>query len=345
MLFRVLTLSLVILFAARAEAHLVLDRRPLDAIVARSESMLVAEAVQGTKAAGTLRVTAFRAVTCLAGPCPNGPFQAAGLDDHAAEFSHGKRYLIGLAAQPAILPDGTKTRFRVVQNAWEAREFEPGRLEELRKFVPLYARLLKMTPDERERAYLDALSAQLEAADAALREDALRSLLLFPEGRVTAAAKARVLDRVYAEPRDNIRAGLLALANAWDAGALRKRLARGRDGFGDVALARALFVLGAGNAAEAAQPCLYLDAKPKGVRAAAFEACMPPGGDWIAVVAPAVHDPDAGVRTAARDRLRRAGKPALTAWALSREPWWRRVYFRATGRAPMIVTQIFPESR
>lgn len=336
---------LLIGVAARADAHLVLDRRPLDVLVARSESMLVAEVTSGTKPAGTLRTTAFRAVTCLAGPCPQGAFEAAGLDDHAAEFSAGKRYLVGLLKRPATLPGGGQVRYRVVQNAWEAREFDPSRLDELRRFVSLFAGLLTLAPAEREAAYLAALLAQLEAGDVALREDALRSLLLFPEGRVTPAAKTRVLARIDGEPRDNVRAGLLALANTWDAAALRQRLATDRDGFGDVALARALFVLGAGNAAEAALPCAYLGAKAKSVRAAAIDACTPVGGDWMAVVAPVISDTDAGVRTAARDRLRRAGKPAVTAWALAREPWWRRVYLRATGKAPALVTEIFPESR
>lgn len=319
-----------------------LDRRPLDVLVARSESMLVAEVTRGTQTAGTLRTTDLRPVTCLSGPCPKVAFRAAGLDDHAAEFHTGKRYLVGLVAQPATLPGGAQVRYRVVQNAWEAREFDPSRLEELRRFVPLFAGLLKLSPEEREAAYLAALLALLEADDVALREDALRSLLLFPEGRVTPAAKTRVLERVYVEPRDNVRAGLLALANTWDAAALRRRLAENHSGFGDVALARALFVLGAGNAAEAALPCAYLSAKPKGVRAAAVEACTPPDGDWMAVAAPAIADADAGVRTAARDRIRRAGKPAVTAWALACEPWWRRMYLRATGKAPRLVTEIFP---
>jgi len=140
-------LALIILFlAVPAEAHLVLDRRPLDVLVARSESMLVAEVTRGTQAAGALRATSFRAVTCLAGPCPKATFRAAGLDDHAAEFSTGKRYLVGLTAQPATLPGGETVRYRVVQNAWEAREFEPGRLAELRRFVPLFAGLLKLPP-------------------------------------------------------------------------------------------------------------------------------------------------------------------------------------------------------
>jgi len=122
-----------------------------------------------------------------------------------------------------------------------------------------------------------------------------------------------VLDRIYVEPRDNVRAGLLALANTWDPVALRKRLTQNRSGFGDAALARALFVLGAGDVAEAALPCGYLDSTSKTVRAAAVDACVPAGGDWMAVAAAVIDDPDAGVRTAARDRLRRAGRPAVLA--------------------------------
>lgn len=330
-----------LLVAVPAPAHLVLDRRPLDVLVARAESMFVAEAARGTRVSGNLRVTEFRVVTCLAGPCPSGVFGAAGLDDHAAEFAVGKRYLVGLVTDPVKLPGGASVRYRVVQNAWEAGEFDPARLDELRRFVPRFAAMLKLPPAERETAYLAALLEQVAANDPALREDALRSLLLFPEGRVTEAAQERILDRLYVEPRENVRVGLLALANTWSPVKARRRLAKSRDGFGDASLAKALFVLGAGDA-EAALPCDYLTAPSRAVRAAAVGACTPPGGDWMAVAAAAIDDADAAVRTAARDRLRRAGKGAVSTWALAREPWWRRAYFHATGKAPRLVTDLFP---
>lgn len=341
-------LALILCTAPAATAHLVAGRRPIDVLLARSDAAGFAVVERGsTRTAtshGDLHITVFRIVDCVRGPCPRGTFQAAADDEHSATYRAGSRSFVLFTREAQLRAGAARVGWRHLATEWEARTLSGAEPEGLRRIARRFGEVLALPPQSRAAAYVDALLEQLESPAQWLQEDALLSLLRVPAASVAAPQTDRLLAAAAATYFENIRLGVFLVAESWNAPALRRFLtAAPLDTWEAAVRARALFFLASGTSAERALPCRYLEAQEPAVRAAAAAACTPPGGGWVTVAFRAAQDPSSEVRRKARERLRAhpETRAEVRALAVAGKPWWKRLFYRVTGGAPAVVSEIF----
>ncbi len=326
--------------ARQVDAHLVTGRRPLDTFLRETNVGAFVTVVEATithfSPHGKTRLTRVRIDECVTGACPRGEVVIAGWDDHAALLEPGGPYFFALKREPVRADDYGTVRWRVLQNDWELYVLRPDEQKAVRRYARAHAELFA-DGVAGSADHVALLLAQSREAHRKLRDDALLSLVKLAPAEVVPEAKAVLFSAIgeaATAPEASAQTWLLVGAR-WDPNRLRRTLAgAGLENWPSMLLAKALHYLGEGNRPEAALPCAFLGHAEAGVRAAAVHACRPLVGDWLDIALQALESDDEAVRKMALSRLRAhpERRRDVEAWALGFEPWWRRVWLRATDK-------------
>ncbi len=340
-----LALGLCLVGVESAYAHLVAGRRPLDYFVRNADAVLIAEVHSDTTGRQQGHRTVFLPITCLNGNCPQRSFEATPFDDHVAEFTTGERVFLALSY---ATDRKNSSQWLVLQNAWEAGTLGPRYAERAAFYAPKYAALEGLAASERETAYLGLLLEQVGDELPTVQDDALQSLLRFPGGKAGPEATRQLLEVAANATREAQQIALLAIAQSWNEKLVLERIQDGQflSSRWPGGRARAVALLGKGDATDRIKACAHLNDGDARVRSAAVTQCsMPDGGHWPLLYRIIQNDSATAVRDRSRERFgaSESGRDRLRKLVLAELPPWRRWFYSATGKEPPGVKKILTD--